>query len=87
MKTETPRTDNAQELFQDEYGSGHYVVESNFARHLERELNEYKDFARGILKNWDCDSGANGVHASYCRCCCAKNLLEKSMAALPNVES
>jgi uncharacterized protein with GYD domain len=72
MKTETPRTDNAQELFQDEYGSGHYVVESNFARHLERELNEANDKLTAALML----CADNGI-----------NVKSITVAAMPNEKS
>jgi hypothetical protein len=51
---------------------------------LQRERNEafdelykFRKFLRDIAYNYDCDTGVDGVHAPYCRSCCARELLEE----------
>jgi len=41
-----------------------------------KRIAELESFVRDVRDNYDCDTGANGSHPSYCRCCCAKALLE-----------
>lgn len=41
-------------------------------KHAREELHV---FLRDVANNWDCDSGAHGVHSPHCRACEAKGLL------------
>lgn len=81
MKSETPRTDEAQELFQDEYGSGHYVVESNFARTLERELIEMRKALDELHIVIECAQG-DVIHDWYCNDPIASQAREKALQIL-----
>lgn len=42
---------------------------------LKTERNKAEAFARDIANNYDCDTGANNSHPSYCRSCTAKAFL------------
>lgn len=41
---------------------------------MEKEVEK---FLQSLNSGWDCDTGANGSHPSYCRVCTAKELLDK----------
>ena len=45
------------------------------ARSTKAELKKFKAFALDIRDGYDCETGANGVHAPFCRCCVAEELL------------
>ena len=40
-------------------------------------IEELESFVQDARDNWDCDTGANDAHPSYCRRCEAVTLLEK----------
>lgn len=44
---------------------------------LQLRVHELEEFIRNIDSGWDCDTGANGTHPTYCRSCSAREVLNK----------
>ena len=50
------------------------------------KVEQLTRFIESLRDNWDCDTGASGLHPSYCRTCEAKRLLnDVDMKALSDV--
>jgi hypothetical protein len=45
---------------------------------LAKRIEKMENFIRDMAVNYDCDTGANGCHPSYCRQCNAKKIIEEN---------
>jgi tetrahydromethanopterin S-methyltransferase subunit B len=46
---------------------------------LKNKVQNLKTLLESFRNNWDCDTGANGSHPSYCRVCCASKMLNEDV--------